>query len=506
MRQLLTLGVVPIAVVLVSCGRTDRVSEHNQRQESVALADDQHADDGTHADDTHNHSSDAHVSHEGGKSHHGHEEDPHSHQGNARHETKHDESIGHGEQRHVPHHNAHDADQSKAPAIHPIANYLTALQLFKRRITPIMQAKNPSSCSECHLSGVDLKQYIGPDQEATFASLRVSGLIDMDNPDDSKILTFIQRRPDKPSLVTDKIREEEYAAFRAWIHAAVKDPKLASSETTDSRLGPTVPDAVIRHARRDRVLASFIDNIWSEVGRCAACHSPDRNQKQVEENGEQVSWIKLGDPQATLDYMLEAELFDLDAPQESLLLAKPTMQVEHVGGQKLVVGDRTYRQFRRFIEDYASVTNGTYQSTEVLPATSDEISQVSDIWLKLTDVPTQLDKKLLQVDLYRWNPDSKTWSPDRWATADRAIAGDRNLWQQHISITAPRESERADLVRREPKLLPGKYLAKIYVDKTDKLQTEYPTELTDAALVGQVEIDSRWQAGYGHMTTAKYPH
>ena len=122
------------------------------------------------------------------------------------------------------------------------------------------------------------------------------------------------------------------------------------------------------------------------------------------------------------------------------------------------------------------------------------------------DVPAQFDKKLLQVDLYRWNPESKTWSPDRWATADRAIASDRNLWQQHISITATRESERAALVRREPNLPPGKYLAKIYIDKTDRLQTDYPAELTDADFIGQVEIDSRWQAGYGHMTTAKYPH
>jgi len=442
MRQLIALGVVVVSVTLVACRPTDSVSEVN---------------------------------------------------GNAGQE-------GH---RNIP--DAHNRDHAATTITPAAAENLTALQLFKRRIAPIMQATNPSSCGECHLSGVDLKQYIGPDQSATFASLRASGLVDMDNPDASKILTFINRRPEKPSLVTDKIREEEYAAFRAWIHAAVKDPELASSETTDSLLGPTVPDAVIRHARRDRVLASFIDNIWSEVGRCAACHSPDRNQKQVEQNGEQVSWIKLGDPQTTLDYMLEAELFDLDAPEASPLLAKPTMQVEHGGGQKLVVGDRTYKQFRRFIEDYASVAKGIYQSTEALPATSDEISQVSDIWLKFTDVPAQLDKKLLQVDLYRWNPDSKTWSPDRWATADRAIAGDRNRWQQHISITAPRESERATRVRRDPNLPPGKYLAKIYIDKTDRLQTDYPAELTDADFIGQVEIDSRWQAGYGKMTTAKYP-
>ncbi|HUG68574.1 MAG TPA: hypothetical protein VMM76_12545 [Pirellulaceae bacterium] len=382
---------------------------------------------------------------------------------------------------------------------------LNALQLFKRRITPILQAENSSSCSECHLSGVDLKQYIGPDQAATFASLRAAGLIDLENPDASKILAFINRRPEKPSLLTDKVRQEEYTAFRAWIHAAAKDPELTAANTSDSALGPTVPDEVIRHARKDRVLASFIDHVWSEVGRCAACHSPDRNQAQVKEHGEQVSWIKLQDPQATLDYMLEAELFDLTTPSESLLLLKPTMQVEHGGGQKLMVGDRTYKQFRRFIEDYAAVAKGTYQTTDALPGASKEIAQASDIWLKLTNVPTRFDKQLLQIDLYRWDQDSDRWSRDRWATADRAVAGDRNRWQQHISITAPRASERATLIRGEPRLPPGKYLAKIYIDQTDKLKTQFPTELTHDDFVGQVEIESSWQSGYGRMTAAEFP-
>jgi hypothetical protein len=115
------------------------------------------------------------------------------------------------------------------------------------------------------------------------------------------------------------------------------------------------------------VLASFIDNIWTEVGRCAACHSPDRNQKQVQEHGEQVSWIKLNDPQATLDYMLEADLVNTKEPEKSLLLLKPTMQVDHGGGQKAVVGDKTYKQFRRFIDDYVASVNGKYPSAEDLP-------------------------------------------------------------------------------------------------------------------------------------------
>ena len=45
-----------------------------------------------------------------------------------------------------------------------------ALAIFNRRIVPIMQAKNPSSCAECHLSGVDLKEYIRGDQAETFSA------------------------------------------------------------------------------------------------------------------------------------------------------------------------------------------------------------------------------------------------------------------------------------------------------------------------------------------------
>jgi hypothetical protein len=40
-----------------------------------------------------------------------------------------------------------------------------SLALFEKRILPIFQSPKPSSCSECHLSGVDLKEYIRPTQQ-----------------------------------------------------------------------------------------------------------------------------------------------------------------------------------------------------------------------------------------------------------------------------------------------------------------------------------------------------
>ncbi|MFT7641343.1 MAG: hypothetical protein ACI9G1_003090 [Pirellulaceae bacterium] len=385
----------------------------------------------------------------------------------------------------------HDAEERSA----------ASLSIFEKRILPIFQSAKPSSCSECHLSGVDLKEYIGPTQQETFVSLVAAGMIDTVKPDESKILRFINRAPEKPNLVTVAVRKEEYEAFRAWIRAAVEDPQLLTAKSA-TPIGPQIPAEVIRHARRDRVLASFIDNVWTEIGRCAACHSPDRNQKQVKEHGEQVSWITLNDPQATLSYMVENDLIDPQEPEKSLLLMKPTMQVEHEGGQKMVIGDRSYKQFRGFIDDYVATVNGQYTKTDQLPARSGETSVVTDIWFKIEGVPAKYDKMLLQADLFRQTDSG--WSEFRVATSDRPVFGKGNLWQHSLSLTAPRSTSWATEIESK-RLPPGRYLVKIYIDQAGKLQKDFTAELAKDEFVGQVEFESRWPTGYGSMTTVKFP-
>jgi hypothetical protein len=324
-----------------------------------------------------------------------------------------------------------------AAMLSPITNLLASdasLAIFEKRILPILQASKPSSCTECHLSGVELKDYIFPEQDKTFAALVKGGMIDVKQPDQSKLLKFIERRPEKPSLITDKVRAEEAAAFREWIQAAVKDPQLLKAKSTSS-IGPHVSDELIRHARKDRVLNSFAENVWSEVGRCAACHSPDKNQAQVKKFGDRVSWIKPRDMQGTMQHLLDSGIIDVDAPEKSLLIAKPTLQVEHGGGQKMLLGDRTYKQFRAFIDDYVAVSKGTYKDAKELPKPSREVSQVSEIWLKIEGIPKSLDKQFLRADVYVKTADG--WSKDRVATGDRAIFGGGGLWQQHMTLTAP---------------------------------------------------------------------
>jgi len=200
--------------------------------------------------------------------------------------------------------------------------------------------------------------------------------------------------------------------------------------------------------------------------------------------------------------MVANDLIDPEAPEASLLLLKPTMQVKHGGGQKMVVGDRTYKQFRHFIDDYAAIVQAKYTSSEQLPEQSEEVSVVMDIWFKIEGVPAEVDQMLLQVDIHRWTESG--WSEHRVATSDRPVFGKENLWQHSLSLTARRGTKWADEIR-SGQLSPGRYLAKIYIDQGGKLQRDFTIELGEEEFVGQVEIESAWPAGYGQMTAVQFP-
>jgi len=98
-------------------------------------------------------------------------------------------------------------DEAKAPDI------------FAKRILPIFKSPNPSSCTQCHLAGVDLKNYILQSHEKTFVSLRDLGLINLEKPEDSKILRLINMGESAKGaqLISDKVRKQEYDAFAEWI-------------------------------------------------------------------------------------------------------------------------------------------------------------------------------------------------------------------------------------------------------------------------------------------------
>ena len=66
-------------------------------------------------------------------------------------------------------------------------------KVFEERILPIFKSPDPSSCVRCHLAAVDLKNYILPSAKDTFLALREQGLIDLDKPENSKILALVNQ-------------------------------------------------------------------------------------------------------------------------------------------------------------------------------------------------------------------------------------------------------------------------------------------------------------------------
>jgi hypothetical protein len=382
-------------------------------------------------------------------------------------------------------------------------------EVFERRILPIFKSPNPSSCTQCHLAGVDLKNYILPSSEKTFLSLRDQGLIDLDQPEQSKILHLIQMgEKDSPgaALIHEKTRRLEYEAFSEWIKASCRDPKLRAAPplAPGERAGPPRPAEVIRHDRKDHLLASFERTVWAMRFRCMSCHieGTPENDKLRREHGDRVAWIKAAGPEATMSYLLASRLIDRGEPEKSLLLQKPLGAVKHGGGRKLLPGDQGYQAFRAWLEDCANTVGDKYATAADLPPEQGGPDRFgTDVWLKLANTPPQWGDRLLQVNLYAWDAARNAWEGEPIASSDRGVWGQGKLWQHNLTLLAAPGSERARKWRQgRAALPPGRYLVRVYVDVDGRLAKDWQATLGETDYAGQAEVTSRWPAGYGSMT------
>ena len=381
--------------------------------------------------------------------------------------------------------------------------------VFEKRILPIFQSDQPSSCVQCHLAGVDLKNYIRPSSEETFRSLRDQGLVNLDKPEKSKILALINMQDTDNSganLLHAKSREAEATAFAEWIKLCCRDPKLRNSPKLSPQelAKPARPNEVIRFARTDRLLESFEQNVWGQRHRCMGCHAEgaEQNRKLVEKNGEQVSWMKKSAAE-TMTYLIRTKhLIDHDNPEKSLLLLKPLKDVEHGGGKKFLKGDLGYKGYRTWIEDYSKVVRDEYVKVSDLPKSDRQRLREfsSELWFKIANPPQDWDEKLLQVTIYRWDERTNKWETSPIAVSDRQASAKFKTWQHTVTLLAEPDSKRAQDWRRTATLSPGKYLVKVHVDRNDRLLTDWRAEMHNEDFVGQSEFTGDWRTGYGAMT------
>ena len=383
----------------------------------------------------------------------------------------------------------------------------TAEEVFEKRIAPIFKSPNPSSCVQCHLAGVDLKNYIRPSSRETFLSLRDQGLIDLEKPEKSRILGLIDMGKDEKgaALIHQKNRTAEYEAFAAWVVACCADKDLRSAPKlkVDDLAKPARPVEVIRHARKDQLLESFENTVWAMRFRCMSCHTEGtaENKKLVAEHSDRVAWFKASGPEATLKYLMESKLIDTKDPEKSLLLRKPLNDVKHGGGVKFLAGDQGYKAYRGFIEDFAKIVGDKYANAADVPKKPAVESFGTDIWFKITNTPPAWADKLVQVRVFAWDSTKKAWEVEPIASTDRKVWGGGKLFQHNLTLQGAAGSDRAKAWKAKPALPEGKYLVRVYLDADGKLAKDWTAELGAADFVGEAEVTSAWPPGYGKMTS-----
>ena len=423
-----------------------------------------------------------------------------------------------------------------------VASDPTAIDVFNQRIMPIFRSSQPSSCVQCHLSSVDLKQYILPSSEATFVSLRDQGLIDLEHPTKSKILTLI-RMGDKDldeeaKLIHESTRKAEFEAFAAWINTCCSDPALRDLPASETLARPAVPDAVIRHARKSRVVDSFVRNVWSQRMRCFPCHTPHevdpanpkhqaavKKHKEFAEQYDDAMLQRLAlfreTPEATLQYLVEASrtnssdrlpLLNLEAPEKSLMVLKPTSKlpkkkadgafdepsyrdpVSHMGGLKMHPNDQSYKSFVSWIQDYANVVGGQYQTVSELPKDNWYPSKLV-VRVKETPEPWQVGAPV-QLFLHSWNEQQSGWDEEPIAFTQGTVTP-RRMVNGALFLLGSGDAKQVESWEKEPKLPRGRYLVKTYVDTSGKISADPAAILHEEDYFGEAEIPkARWREGF----------
>lgn len=368
----------------------------------------------------------------------------------------------------------------------------TPAEIYQRRVIPLLQSTQESSCSACHLQGIQLTDLLSSDPQATFASLRSRGWIDLDQPSESKLLQFISKKPDPSTELMDRVRESELEAIGAWIRAAVQDPESLKAPLPELK-DLLLDEALIRHARKDQILHRFIDVFWSQFERCANCHSPDRNAKQVDKHGEKMSWIVPNSPADTLRLLEERKLINVDDPLASPLKTKALGKDDHGGGIKFPVDGQTDREWGKFLIDYGAIKKKHYQTSAELPVYESIRTFRTGFHLKIRDLPKLSAGQYAVVLMDRLDSDGRV-TEAAVAMGEGRVAQDGVSWSTTLVVLEPSHLRKTQKpVDWHGLLRDGKYQLRWLLLEDSHIPIE---RIISASSNAVTKIDSLWEPGH----------
>ncbi len=242
--------------------------------------------------------------------------------------------------------------------------------LYERRIAPLFADDQPKTCNQCHLAGVDLSKFVREDACESMACLKEDGLVDLDSPEDSVILTWIGRAEPDSELITENVIEQERAAFLEWIeHEAVcgecsgascgSPDKAKFCEITHDPL-VTSPAEIDPGGCDDVALEQlFRDTVFAARGRCYPCHF----EGIANPIPGAIQWVAQDETcdlaaATTMANVIREQFIDIDEPSQSSLLLKPLSEEQgglpHGGNAKFQKeNDAGYDNFLYWLTRYA---------------------------------------------------------------------------------------------------------------------------------------------------------
>ena len=240
--------------------------------------------------------------------------------------------------------------------------------LFQKKIKPLVTKGQPTSCNQCHLSGVDLGLFVQDTPCKSMACMESKGLVDFGTPANSQVLTWIAKAKPESKLITSSVQTAEYNAFLEWITWSAQCQASTCGPIADPCNSGALPPAPVKPmigaCDEATLVASFNTKVFKWKSRCDHCHSPAGKDTNKSFGGFKPTPFLypaegLIGAKFTMYNVIGINSLDVVTPVQSTLLTKPLAEdaggVWHGGGDKFEdTKDKSYIDFLAWIQQFAA--------------------------------------------------------------------------------------------------------------------------------------------------------
>lgn len=242
--------------------------------------------------------------------------------------------------------------------------------LFQKKIKPLVSKGQPTTCNQCHFSGVDLGLFVQESPCKSMACMQEKGMVDFGNPAASEVLTWIKKAKPESKLITTTIQDAEYTSFLEWIKWSASCQNSACGVIADPCGANAVPPPppltkpMLGACDEETLAAGFAAKVYKWRDRCTHCHAPYGTDANKAWDGYKAPlWLNqnkgVGGSKLTMYAVIGGPYINTASPVDSLLLTKPLAEkaggVWHAGGDKFQnTKDQSYIDFLAWIKQYAA--------------------------------------------------------------------------------------------------------------------------------------------------------